>query len=297
MKKLISLALASLLLLLCPMTAFAYSYNEVFANVPPALLEWQKPLPTWASVTSKWNQPRPSGTNPHRGIDLGASVGTPVYAVWSGWLTKIGSTSDGIDATFQLDLNNNGIKDDTAYYVNYYHLNTIQANGYYSQSKNIGTSGYPSAPHLHFGGISSGSYSGKWYRNEVNYRWTSYWNYGKDIDSFAVVSWDGNTASLTAYFKSDGYTVTPAEVRIFHRKHGTSTWTDGGLMTAGSSYKYSYDFTGKYPSGTSVDWLVRIKRGGLSVYSYAWAPAKYDQPDPNPNAVSYSYAYYQNTIN
>jgi murein DD-endopeptidase MepM/ murein hydrolase activator NlpD len=240
LKRLISLLIIGLLTILLPANAMAYSYTEVFANVPPQLMQWPTPLPTWATINSKWNQPRSTGTNPHRGIDLAASVGTTVTAVWSGWLSQIGSNSNGIDATFQLDLNNNGIKDDAAYYVNYYHLNTISASGYYSQGKQIGTSGYPTAPHLHYGGTSAGSYSALWYRNEVNYRWTSNWNYGKDVDSFAVVSWNTNSASLTAYFKSNGTILTPAEVRIFHRKNGTSTWTDGATGDGSRCVAFSF---------------------------------------------------------
>lgn len=91
-------------------------------------------------------------------------------------------------------------------------------------------------------------------------------------------------------------TYAPSEVVIFYRKAGTSAWTYGGQMTYQGNYTYSYDFTGKFPSGTKVQWLVRIKRGGLSVYPYCWAPSKYDQPDPDPNATLYPYPYFENTI-
>ncbi len=108
-----------------------------------------------------------------------------------------------------------------------------------------------------------------------------------------------NTAQITIYFMDDPYTyISPSEVEILHRKAGTSTWRDGGSMYYKGNYIYEYYFYGKYPAGTSINWLVRIKRSGLSVYvySYCWAPAKYDQPDPNPNSTSNPYAYYTNTI-
>ncbi|MEQ2130681.1 hypothetical protein QTP99_12010 [Caldanaerobacter subterraneus KAk] len=38
---------------------------DVFDNVPPAFINWGCPLSYWAGVTSKWNQPRNVGTNPH----------------------------------------------------------------------------------------------------------------------------------------------------------------------------------------------------------------------------------------
>jgi hypothetical protein len=278
-----------------PVGAFAYTYNYVFENVPPAVINWGCPLNYWAGVTSKWNQPRDTGTNPHRGVDVGCSVGTGVYALWSGWLTYLWEDA-GIAASLQIDANSNGVKDDPAYYCHYYHLKSKKADGYYAKGKEIGTSGYPSAPHLHFGGVNGNS-SPKWYRNETQYRWTSQWNSGRDVDSFSRVSWNSpNTATITAYFKDSGGNYLPAEVRIFHRKAGTSTWTDGGSMTYAGSYVYTFNFTGKYPAGTSINWLVRMKRGGLTVYSYCWAPAKYDQPDPNPNATSYPYPYITSTV-
>jgi len=86
---------------------------------------------------------------------------------------------------------------------------------------------------------------------------------------------------------------------VYHRSAGTSTWTDGGVVTGNSSNAYSYNFTGKYPSGTSVQWMFRMIRSGLGtdVYKYCWSPAKFVQPDPNPNSNSYSYGYYTNTMN
>ena len=65
-----------------------------------------------------------------------------------------------------------------------------------------------------------------------------------------------------------------------------------------TSSRWSSSQSKLWKTGTTIHWLVRIKRGGLpsNIYSYCWAPAKYDQPDPNPNATSYAYAYYTNTI-
>ncbi len=295
-KKALLIILVAALVLTQAIPALAYTYNIVFDGVPPATVNWGCPLPTWATVTSKWNQPRDTGTNPHRGVDLAATVGTRVNAVYDGWLNaQIGSNSSGIDTTFQLDINSDGVKNDSAVFCNYYHLNTKGANAYYRKGEQVGTSGYPSAPHLHYGATSANSYSALWYRNEVNYRWTSNWNYGKDLDSFSVVTWSNNVAGATIYFCSSGTKSAPQEVRIFHRKAGTATWTDGGTMTAGSNYLYTYNFTGKYPAGTSVQWMIRFKRN-IPVYSYAFAPAKFDQPDPNPNSTAYAYAYVTNTI-
>lgn len=236
------------------------------------------------------------GTNPHQGVDIGVSYGTSVYAVWNGWLSYGWEDSTGYNVILQIDANNNGVKDDPACYCRFYHLKSWNGAGYYAKGANIGTSGYPSAPHLHFGGANS---SAQWYRNETQYRWTSQWNSGCEVDSFSRVQWNTpstNYASITAYFKDEyGYNL-PSEVKLYHRRNGTSAWTDGGSMTYAGNYIYTYNFSGKYSTGTNVDWLVRINRGGLSSYSYCWAPAKYAQPDPNPNNTANPYAYYTNTI-
>jgi murein DD-endopeptidase MepM/ murein hydrolase activator NlpD len=296
LKKLICSFIFTITLAL-PINAYAYSYNVVFDNVPPSILNWGCPSPTWAGINSKWEQPRPVGTNPHQGVDVQSSYGTEVYAVWNGWLSLLWEDSTGYNVQLKIDANNNGVQDDPTYYCRYYHLQNYGYPGYYSKGSLIGHSGYSSAPHLHFGGTYS---SAKWYRNETQYRWTSYWNSGREVDSFSRVLWNTpstNRASITAYFKDENGYYQPSEVRLYHRRNGTSAWTDGGTMTYSGSYVYTYNFSGLYSSGTTINWLVRIKRSGLgSVYPYAWAPAKYDQPDPNPNATSYTYAYYTNTI-
>ena len=292
--KLFGLLIVIAILLSQNMPAYAYSYNVVFSNVPPSILNWNCPTSTWWSVNSKWNQPRPvtGGTNPHRGIDILAPFGTELKAVWSGWTTHVGTYT----IQQRLDINNDGINNDTYYYTYYYHLSNREPEGYYNKGVKIGNTGNEGGlwgDHLHFGGLDSGT---TWCRNEVCYRWTSNWNGGKDVDSFSNVQWNNPSCQITAYFKDENGVYAPGEVKIFHRQHGISTWTDGGLMTNAGNYNYTYNFSGKYPSGTQIDWLVRIKRSGLSVYSYCWAPAKFDQPDPNPNATSYAYAYYLNTL-
>jgi len=273
---------------------FAYSYNEVFGNVPPYVLNWNCPASVWYSMNSKWNQPRTVGTNPHQGVDIAAPYGSRVNAVWYGWVESTGTYS----IRLRIDTNGNGVVDEAAYYCYYYHLSAKKPNGYYAKGAEVASSGNEGgtlAAHLHFGGINT---SLKWCRNETNYRWTANWNYGRDVDAFSREQWNGNSCQITAYFKDEAGTYIPGEVRVYHRKNGTSTWTDGGIMTYNGSYIYSYNFSGKYPVGTSINWLVRIQRSGLGgAYSWCFAPAKYDQPDPNPNAVANPYAFFTNTIN
>lgn len=290
--KLLVLTIAVITVLSLGTSAFAYSYNIVFSNGPITYNNWGPPTTTWFSVNSKWNQVRSSGTNPHQGVDILAPYGSTLTAVWAGWTTQVGSYT----IQQKLDVNNNGMQDDSTQYCYYYHLSSRQPNGFYSKGAVIGATGNEGGAygsHLHFGDLDSSS---TWCRNEVNYRWTSNWNYGKDLDVFSNAQFSSTSCQITAYFKDETGVIIPTEVRIFHRSHGTSTWTDGGLMTNIGSNTYTYNFSGKYMLNTTIDWMVRAKRPNLSVYSYSWAPAKYDQPDPNPNANAYTYAYYQNTL-
>lgn len=260
-KKLCIVLIISLLIFSFPAVFFSYSctYNWYFENIPPSTLNWACPLSSWSIVTSSWNTPRNVGTNPHQGVDLSANF-VPIYAVWDGWLTQVGSYT----IRFQIDINSDGIKNDTVYYCEYYHLSQRETPRYYTKGQKIGTSGNQGGqydPHLHFGGASSDI---KWYRNEVNYRWTNNWNYGGDVDSFKHAEWNNNnTAAITIYFMDDPTSpppISPSEVVIFHRENGASTWTNGGSMTYIGNYKYTYSFVGKYPTGTTINWLVRIKR-------------------------------------
>jgi len=175
-------------------------------------------------------------------------------------------------------------------------LNSREANGYKSQGTLIGHSGNQgiTAPHLHFG-ICSISGGLKWLRNEVNYRYLSStnWNSGQDLDIYAQVRWNSNTPSIIAYVRNDGAKETLGEVRMFYRTTTSGAWTDGGVMSK-SGDTYSYNFNGKFSVGTSVQWMVRLIRSGVT--QAAFCPAKYYQPANNPNSTSYAYGYWTNTM-
>lgn len=275
----------------------ASQYDVVFGNTPPTILNFRSPLSTFAGVNSKWNQPRNvKGTNPHNGVDLQATEDTPVYAPWAGWTTNI-TGAGPYDVQLQVDANNNQIKDDGDYYVRFYHLNSREAPGYKTQGQLIGKSGIQgtNSPHLHFG-ICSIIGGLKWLRNEVNYRYTTNWNSGRDLDIYALVQWNAsgaNTPSLIAYVRNDGAKEPLSEVRMYYRTTTSGAWTDGGVMTK-SGDTYSYNFNGKFARGTTVYWMVRLKRSGVSLAVFC--PAKFYQPDNNPNASSYAYGYWTNVM-
>ncbi|MGN7454306.1 M23 family metallopeptidase [Paenibacillus pasadenensis] len=282
-----------------PAGVFAADYSIVFGNTPPSIVNFNSPLSNsssagFAAVNSKWNQPRSSGTNPHNGADLQAALNTNVYAPYDGWATGI-TVTGSYDIDFLVDANNNNVKDDGDYHVRFYHMNSRETDGKKSQGALIGKSGNQGdvPPHLHFG-VCSTSGGLKWLRNEVNYRHlsSSNWSSGKDLDAYSVVAWNSNIASFTAYIRNDGTKESFSEVRIYYRTSAGS-WTDGGVMNK-SGDVYSYNFTGKVSSGTSVQWMFRMLRSGVS--QAAFGPAKFYQPDNNPNASSYAYSYFTNTV-
>lgn len=263
----------------------------------PPMVSFRSPLSNYANVNSKWSQPRSTGTNPHNGVDLHATVNTDVYAPYNGWTTAINITGS-YDIEFIVDANGNGVQDSSDYRVRFYHMNDREALGYKTKGQKIGKSGNQgtNAAHLHFG-ISTGSGSSlKWWRNEVNYRHligSSYWNGVRDLDIYAQVEWSVSTASLIAYAKDEHGKTALEEVRMFYRTTPSGAWTDGGTMSK-SGDTYSYNFSGKVPKDSTVYWMVRLKRTGVA--QVAFCPAKYYQPASNPNSTSYAYGYWQNVV-
>ncbi len=278
-------------------------YDIIFGSIPPSIEKFNSPLAPdeksgFVSVNSKWNQPRNvKGTNPHNGVDLYAREGTPVYAPYAGWTEGIWATGD-YDIQLLVDANNNKIKDDGDNYVRFYHMSSREKIGYKAQGELIGRSGNAGGvpDHLHFG-ICSLSGGLKWLRNEVNYRYlaneNNEWNAGKDLDIYAYVSWDYGTASLDAYILDDCVKKDLAEVRMFYRLTTSGEWIDGGIMQK-SGDTYSYNFREILPRGTTVYWMVRLTRSGIS--QRAFCPALYRRPAADPNEPIEPYAYFTNVV-
>ncbi len=294
MKNLAITFIAVLAIISAPIGALAADYSITFDDYPVSIVNYDSPLATYSVVTSKWNQPRSIGTNPHNGVDLRASIGTTVYAPYNGWITHISGVG-GTDIAFIVDVNKNVVMDDGDYKIRFYHLNSRQPEGYKVKGLQIGSSGDKgtSQPHLHFGNCAS-SGGVRWFRTEPNYRHlsSSYWNSGKDLDSYSAVTWSNNTAYFTAYEMTVG-DKDYFEVNLFYRTVTGGTWIDGGVLTR-SGDDYRYDFTGKFPVGTNVQWMFRLKLSDVS--QNAFGKAKFFKPDNNPNATTNAYAYWSNTI-
>lgn len=70
-------------------------------------------------------------------MDDTAPVGTVTYAVWNGWVIYDGTYT----IKFKIDINNDGIQNDSPYYCYYQHLSQRSAAGYYQKGTQIAKSG------------------------------------------------------------------------------------------------------------------------------------------------------------
>lgn len=286
-------------------TASAYTdYSEVFVPDPiDATTRWVSPVKSGSSysyytVNSKWCEVRTTGTSPHVGIDMPVGKAYTVVAVTNGTLTR--DKADTSYNTTSLSTPKSGV------YCHYEHMlaGDISPNGYYRQGDKIGIPGNQGAPlHLHFGAYSANQLSGrKSYRNETLYRNSgAAWDNGRHVDVFSQILWLGNgKMQITASFSGprNDNTEKPKEMRMFYRTAGSVNWIDGGVLTNSSGYNYTYDFTGKVPAGTRIEWTVRITRNISKSNNkiYLFAPAKFYNPNPNPNANSYKYAVITSTV-
>lgn len=288
-------------------SAVSASYAIVFGNTTTGAGTIQLGLPHASSytVTSKFNQPRNTGagtTNPHNGVDLGSAFGTNVIAPWSGWI--VSASPSAYEMFMYLDLNNDSVKNDNAY-VKFDHLSSIAvSSGYVAKGAYIAKSGseggsFPA--HLHFGvrrDDNADGISDVWVRNEPYYRHLSYYDYGKMMDFMSLSTWVSNTAAVTMYPHDEGgkEATYAGNVVIFHRKVGTATWTATTATKSGD--QFSVSFTGRYPAGTSVQWMARAVRSEIVGTTYYWAyhPPKFQQPGFDPNATSYAFDFFTNTV-
>lgn len=296
--------LCLLMLFSMALPASAYTeYDETFiGEAIDGTTHWVSPLKNgssyyYATITSKWNEHRTTGTSPHVGIDLSISQTNVVVAVTAGTLKK-DTSSDGISY--------NNVTLDTGHstknvFCHYEHCSSLQSNGYYNQGDQVATGGsygYPNQPHLHFAAYNTDRLdTRKGYRNETLYRHASPWNYGRNCDTFSQLQWNNNTtAAATLVFSGAGnpHNEKPYSAQIYYRVKGSTTWIGPYNMTNSTGYVYSYDFRNLVSSGTEIEWVVRYRRSSPS--AYMWAPAKFYNPASDPNGSTRKWAYATNTV-
>lgn len=119
---------------------------------------------TITSYFGSRESPVPGASTYHRGIDIGVSTGTPVYASADGYVLNVQYNS--IRGLFVLIMHGDNL------YTRYQHLNSasVSTGQYVSRSQQIatsGSSGIGSGPHLHFEVLTRPSYG--WEVNPLNY--------------------------------------------------------------------------------------------------------------------------------
>lgn len=256
-------------------------------------------------VNSKFNQPRTTGTNPHRGVDIESAYGTALYAPWAGWVVL----ASGTDWEMYLDLNNDSIKNDNAFY-RFDHLSSIRiSTGYVTKGTWVASSGDENGTtpaHLHFGmrkDTTGDGVSDVWIRNEPYHSTVAAWDYGRRIDFLSKTTWStSNVAAGYCYGADENSSyedVALADVTFFHRLNGTSAWSALPASTKNGG-QFSVSFAGRYSPGQTINWMMRCNRTAKkSVLTMHWAfePPKFAQPAADPNSTAAAYLFFYNTMN
>ncbi|MDQ8737150.1 M23 family metallopeptidase [Paenibacillus sp. LHD-38] len=275
----------TLILILIATSVSAAPYDISFGGVGPAAdtLDLATSISGFPVVTSQWNQPRSTGTNPHQGIDIRAQTPTDVNAVCDGWVTSQNATST-YHLILKCDTNGDGLNNDNLK-IYYDHLSAV---GFITSSTTKITEGTKVALsgnenggtsyHLHFGTRTSRSGTMVWTRNEPYYRWTSNWNYGRDLDFISLVTWTNNIAKVVSYEVASGIkkSLNSNSVTLFHRKDGTASWSSVQMTKSGD--EFSYNLGSLYTTGEIINWMVRSQNPYTSGYNYAFMIPKYEQP-------------------
>ena len=246
----------------------------------------------YRSVTSKYNNPRALSSSPHGGVDFSTGAGRNVYSIGYGKVvSKNTSTIDpnfGYYVVIQLDVNQDASYDNV--YARFAHLQSspVSVGQVVTPTTIIGVTGSTgtSSAHLHADMRNNNSTSNGVIRHipwQAYYGNVASWNYGKDLDWASVHGGTGRTISIYCYGKTDTspYTYAPDVIYLYVREYGTANnWTMYAMQSLGS-YQYSYTIpTGDFANGTTVEWFVGARRGGISSSYCDWGlyPAKYRAP-------------------
>lgn len=216
--------------------------------------------------------------------------------------------ANGCELDLYLDLNNDGLRNDNAH-LRYDHLSSIRyttANRAVGKGEWVANSGDEQgvyAPHLHFGlrkDSGSDGISDVWIRNEPYYRSVTAWDVGRLLDFVSLSTFSANVASVHCYAadeNSQNETVAAGDVVFFHRRTGTAAWT--ATTASKSSNQFTVDMTGRYPAGTSIQWMAKCNRTskiGVAYPYWAYHPPKYNQPTDAPNSVANAFDFFTNTV-
>ncbi len=132
--------------------------NKVNANSGQIGVTFKWPIPASSRITSKFGPrkaPVAGASNYHKGVDVGAPTGTPVYAAAAG--TVVISEYNYSAGEYVMINHGNGV------YTVYMHFSkrSVKVGQKVSQGDKIGevgSTGYSTGPHLHFGVRINGKY-------------------------------------------------------------------------------------------------------------------------------------------
>lgn len=263
-------------------------------------------------VSSKWQQPRRVGTTPHQGVDLLATMGTPVHPIDRGWIVyqAEGAPSTGrYELIINLDWNWDGIQNDDVY-VKYDHLQYVffRATGSYVypqyQVATSGNEGGTQPTHLHFGVLYpkfDGSLTGRWNGVERLYAHVPDWNYGRDLDFISYLEVHGSDIWVNAYRMSgDTHYVLPAgNVHLFHRPAGYTPWDSAQMAASTESDWYVSLRSLGYAPGQNVEWLVRARvdlTNTTETHNSGFFPPQFRHPHNNPNETATRFPFYTTQV-
>ncbi len=302
-KRTFTLVLSMCLAMLLPwQAALAYDYTMDFCK-ESSITSFGSPTHSFPDVTSAFNQPRTSGSNPHEGVDLGVDR-VAVYPIASGTVAAIGY--EYASGNYVYINHANGLQS------RYLHLNSysvsvgtsVNVDTQIGVSGNTGPAGTPY--HLDFrikklGATyprTSTTYDA--YTSPYpHYTGVSLWNYGQDLAFIKAFRVEGGMAKFTIYSKEElelNNRQAPLQVVVFTRSDNSNTWDSGRILSPDplTIWDYTVDLASfPYPSGTLFDFLIRASRADRQpAYNYAWDAPGYYQPDPNPNNWSGNGNYY-----
>lgn len=240
----------------------------------------------WPKVTSKWNQPRGVGSNPHRGTDLGIGLGSPVFAPYGGCVDSTGTSESGQKLALRLDTDSDTVCTDNFLWLQFLHIDPDDTTPgrYFSKGQRVGA---VTSNHLYFGlveTLNSDENHNLWRANFPYYVNVADWEYGRDLDFLADVAWNtsSNILSLWAYVESDWNEFRVQKVRIYHRVYGSSSaWTTDWMSQVSGTDRWQYSLGGKYAVGTYVETVMEAYRCDADycgTYNWGFFGAKYRHP-------------------
>jgi murein DD-endopeptidase MepM/ murein hydrolase activator NlpD len=248
-------------------------------------------------VTSKSMEIRNiSGSYFHRGIDFGASTGTPVYNIFdNAKVYNIVHGTTGYGKYVQIEY----ARKSHIYTVIYAHLDSINSNLSIGQTIDsntligtVGSTGDSTGPHLHLEFSYYDGHRKNLYPAAYFFMATSSYDNLRGLDLISTPYRNesyGETSVRVHAYSANNPSADYAYI-VFRRK-GTSTWTTASMTKINSTYHlWEYKFS---PSldGSTVEYYILFRKTFNGIHRYVTRPAYFAYEDtldhPNPYGKYY----------